>query len=64
MRRRMFLPVIALLTAAILIACAGGGQESTRSPIKVGSKDFTEQFILGEIYALTLEQAGLPVERK
>jgi osmoprotectant transport system substrate-binding protein len=32
--------------------------------IRVGSKDFTEQFILGEMYALLLEDAGFTVERK
>lgn len=30
----------------------------------VGSKSFTEQYILAEIYASALEQAGIPVERK
>jgi osmoprotectant transport system substrate-binding protein len=33
-------------------------------PVVVGSKDFAEQFILGEMYALVLEDAGLEVERK
>ncbi|MBB6470331.1 osmoprotectant transport system substrate-binding protein [Aminobacter lissarensis] len=33
-------------------------------PIKVGSKNFTEQFILAEMYAAVLENAGLEVERK
>ncbi len=32
-------------------------------PVTVGSKDFTEQFILGNMYALLLENAGLEVER-
>ena len=32
--------------------------------IKVGSKDFTESLVLGEIYALALENAGYKVERK
>ncbi len=32
--------------------------------IKVGSKDFTEAFILGEMYSLSLENAGFKVERK
>lgn len=32
--------------------------------IKVGSKDFTEEFILAEMYALLLEDAGFKVERK
>lgn len=30
----------------------------------VGSKDFTEELVLGELYAQTLEAAGIPVERK
>jgi osmoprotectant transport system substrate-binding protein len=33
-------------------------------PVKIGSKDFTEQLILGEMYALLLESAGIPVERR
>jgi osmoprotectant transport system substrate-binding protein len=32
--------------------------------VKIGSKDFTEQRILGEIYALVLEHAGLGVDRR
>jgi osmoprotectant transport system substrate-binding protein len=32
--------------------------------IKVGSKDFTEEFIVAELYALMLENAGFTVERK
>jgi osmoprotectant transport system substrate-binding protein len=33
-------------------------------PIRVGSKDFTESIIIGEMYAQLLEKAGLQVERK
>jgi osmoprotectant transport system substrate-binding protein len=61
--RLLCLPLLALLTAGILIACASNS-ESPQAAIKVGSKDFTEQFIIGEMYALTLEQAGFTVERK
>jgi osmoprotectant transport system substrate-binding protein len=32
--------------------------------VTVGSKDFTEEFILGELYAQALEHAGLTVARK
>ncbi len=32
--------------------------------IKVGSKDFPESIIIGEIYAQLLENAGFSVERK
>lgn len=66
-RRLLLLPLLALLTATILIACAGNSSTESNSSdaaIRVGSKDFTEQFILGEMYALVLEKAGLQVERK
>jgi len=49
--------------AALLLltgACRGGGDR----PIRVGSKNFTEQVILGEIAAQALERAGLKVDRK
>jgi osmoprotectant transport system substrate-binding protein len=34
------------------------------APVRIGSKDFTEQLILGEMYAQLLEHASIPVERK
>jgi len=51
----------AILLAALLLQACTPGRNST---VKVGSKDFTEQFILGEMYALLLEDAGFQVERK
>jgi glycine betaine/choline ABC-type transport system substrate-binding protein len=48
--------LIALLFAA---ACSGGPR-----PVVIGSKNFTESVILGEIVAQQLERAGVPVERK
>ncbi|MDX2215434.1 MAG: glycine betaine ABC transporter substrate-binding protein [Oculatellaceae cyanobacterium bins.114] len=68
-RRLLILPLVALLTAFTIIACTGGtgtesGSGGSTTPIKVGSKDFTEQFIIGEMYALVLEKAGFQVERK
>ena len=57
--RRLVVPLLlALLTMFSAIAC------NSSTGIKVGSKDFTEQFILGEMYALVLEAQGLKVERK
>lgn len=64
MRRLLVLPLLAFLTAAILVACAGVRETGAGVPIKVGSKDFTEAFIIGEMYALSLEKAGFQVERK
>ena len=33
-------------------------------PVRIGSKDFTEQLILGEMYALLLENAGITTETR
>jgi osmoprotectant transport system substrate-binding protein len=55
------------LTALLLIvvvAAACGPRGAGQVTLKVGSKDFTEEFILGEMYALLLEDAGFKVERK
>lgn len=61
--RRWLSPISLLICAAfIAVACAGG--TGGGDVIRVGSKDFTEQLILGEIYALVLEDAGYQVERK
>ena len=57
--RRLVVPLLlALLTMFSAIAC------NSSTGIKVGSKDFTEQFILGEMYALVLADQGFKVERK
>ena len=58
--------VLALLLP-LLVACgtAGGGSGGTnKGPVKIGTKNFPEQLILGEMYALLLEDAGITVERK
>ncbi|HEX2979683.1 MAG TPA: glycine betaine ABC transporter substrate-binding protein, partial [Anaerolineaceae bacterium] len=54
--------IIVVVVSLVLSSCArASGKNYT---IRVGSKDFTEQFILGEMYALLLEKAGFTVERK
>jgi osmoprotectant transport system substrate-binding protein len=35
-----------------------------QQPVRVGSKNFTEQFILGELYAQALEANGIKTEKK
>jgi glycine betaine/choline ABC-type transport system substrate-binding protein len=42
----------------------GGGGTATKPNIIVSSKDFTEEILVGEMYAQLLEQAGYPVTRK
>jgi len=59
--RIFFVTVFVALAIAVLgAACAG----TAAQPVRVGSKDFTEEFIVGNMYALLLESNGIPVERK
>lgn len=67
-----FLTFVLLISAVLSFAgCSTGSKDSKASPnsstkptLKIGSKNFTEEFILSEIYALALENAGFKVERK
>ena len=52
-----------LLAAAALVPAGCGGKPAAAA-VKVGSKNFTEELLLGEIYSLALERAGHTVERK
>lgn len=67
MRKILCLIMIILILGAV--GCSSktkeAGVESTELPtIQVGSKDFTESYILGELFALAIEDLGYPVERK
>ena len=58
--------VLALLLP-LLAACGtaeGGSGSANKGPVKIGTKNFPEQLILGEMYALLLEDEGIKVERK
>ncbi len=51
----------------ILSACAPASSENgqdSAGTVVIGSKDFTEQFIIAEMYAQVLEENGFEVERK
>ena len=67
-RRRARSRTVAVAAAAALaMVLAGSALWATRSPgaIVVGSKNFTEQLILGELLAQTIErETGLPVQRR
>ncbi|GAP10971.1 periplasmic glycine betaine/choline-binding (lipo)protein of an ABC-type transport system [Bellilinea caldifistulae] len=54
----------AFLILAVLVSCSPGANTPSQTIIRVASKDFTEQFILGEMYAQLLEYNGFKVERK
>ncbi len=55
---RRIAPLLGLL--ALLAGCGDGGP----APVVVGSKNFTEQRLLGELVAQTLEARGIPVDRR
>ena len=55
---------LALVLGMLLSLTACGSSRQQDTVIRVGSKDFTESLIVGEIYALALEDAGCKVERK
>lgn len=60
-RRRVLGAALAL--ALVATACGSGDDASDEPTITVGSTNFSEQLILGEIYAQALEANGYPVER-
>ena len=55
--------VLILMLSVALLTLIGGCDEST-AKVKIGAKNFTESLILGEMYALALENSGFEVERK
>ncbi|MBP8862812.1 MAG: quaternary ammonium transporter, partial [Anaerolineae bacterium] len=58
--KRWIAVMCGMLALSLLAGCGGGA----KAKVVVGSKDFTEQYIVAEMYALLLEDAGLTVERK
>jgi osmoprotectant transport system substrate-binding protein len=65
---------LGLALVALLLVVAGCGGSSTRPktttggdappPLRIGTKNFAEQFLLGELYKQALEAKGFPVELK
>ncbi|HYJ13350.1 MAG TPA: glycine betaine ABC transporter substrate-binding protein, partial [Thermomicrobiales bacterium] len=58
-----------MIKGAVMAPLAGSAIFATLSTtaaqdltVNVGSKDFTEQFILGSMYRLVLEDMGIPTE--
>jgi osmoprotectant transport system substrate-binding protein len=63
--RNRILGATVVALALVAAACGSGEDSDTEGPtIVVGSTNFGEQEILGEIFAQALENAGYPVETK
>lgn len=57
--KKMIVFILVLVMICSLASCS-----KNNDAIRVGSKDFTENLVVAEIYALALENAGYKVERK
>jgi osmoprotectant transport system substrate-binding protein len=57
------MPELVRLLAALALA-ATASTALAQPVVRVGSKNFTEQFVLAELYAQALEASGIKVERK
>lgn len=65
MKKTISIILAIALVLSMVLSLAACGQTKQQGPvIRVGSKDFTENLIVAEIYALALEDAGYTVERK
>jgi osmoprotectant transport system substrate-binding protein len=68
--RTKWVPVVPAMVALLLLGACGNVGESGDSgdgggpTLTVGSKNFTEQYVLAELYAQVLEEEGFNVERK
>jgi osmoprotectant transport system substrate-binding protein len=64
LRKKMTMFCVIALSAIMAVSLAACGGSKGGDTIVIGSKDFTENEIVAEIYALALEDAGYTVERK
>ena len=55
---------VRMLVAAAVAVALISSMAQAQQPVRVGSKNFTEQFILGELYAQALEANGIKTEKK
>jgi osmoprotectant transport system permease protein len=62
--RRATVAAIATMLVVLGAAVIAFRPGTARDAVRVGSKNFTEQIVLGEIVAQQLERAGLTVERR
>jgi len=64
MTRAFRIAVLFAIIALVVGSCGTGGSGGTKPTVRIGSTNFSEQLILGEIYAQLLEANAYTVERK
>lgn len=60
--KRLLAAVLILTLALAFTACNGSKADSGSGPVRIATKPMTEQYILGEMLGLLIEQAGYTVE--
>ena len=66
MRKRSWCAAVlaGVMAMTTITGCGSSSGSEDKDPLVVSSKDFTESQVLGEVYALAFEDAGINVERK
>ena len=66
MRSRWLAVATALIVTPALAACGGDkpSSDGAKPAVTIGAKNFTEQYILGELYAQALKAKGYTVKLK
>ena len=65
MKRAIRVAIPFIMAALVASACGGAGTSGgTKPPITIGSTNFSEQLVLGELYSQILEVNGYVVTRK
>jgi osmoprotectant transport system permease protein len=63
-RSRVAVAAVAALVAVVLLSSGLSARRGGRDAVIVGSKNFTEQLVLGELLAQAIEREGVPVDRR
>jgi len=63
-RRRRHAAVVAAVALLAAVTAVSGRTSAGRADLTVGSKNFTEQVVLGELVAQAIERQGLTVDRR
>jgi osmoprotectant transport system substrate-binding protein len=61
-RRRFVQGAVAVPALGSAVLAGSRGVSAQDDAVRIGSKDFSEQFILAEIYGALLDNAGIPVD--
>ena len=62
--RALLVALVATVAVLVPLASTASAAPAAGGTITIGSKDFTEQFIMGELYAQALQHAGFTVKKK